>query len=118
MNTHVGPVFKTGEVADAAVQAAQDDNPDHKLIIEDHVAYVRIKAESELIIRAKTMEEYLGRPFVMAELETVLAAAQVTAHKVVERIKGIELAGTVREVLGRVAKGDRDQLNRELSERE
>lgn len=70
----VGPVFKTGEIADAAVLAAQDDNPGGSLIIEDHVAYVRIKAEQEFILRAKTMEEYLGRPFVMAELETVLAS--------------------------------------------
>jgi CheY-like chemotaxis protein len=37
---------------------------------------------------------------------------------VVKPFDPLELAGTVREVLGRVAKGDRDQLNRELSEQE
>lgn len=70
----VGPVFKNGEIADAAVQAAQDDNPNSTLTIDDHVAYVRISANQEFIIRAKTMEEYLGRPFAMSELETVLAS--------------------------------------------
>jgi DNA-binding response OmpR family regulator len=37
---------------------------------------------------------------------------------VVKPFDPLELAGAVREVLGRVARGERDQLNRELSERE
>lgn len=37
---------------------------------------------------------------------------------VVKPFDPVELAGTVREVLGRVSRGDRDQLNRQLSEHE
>jgi DNA-binding response OmpR family regulator len=37
---------------------------------------------------------------------------------VVKPFDPLELSGKVREVLGRVARGERDQLNRELSEQE
>lgn len=70
----VGPVLKSGEIADAAIRAVHEDNPSQELIVEDHVAYVRIKAEHECLIRRQTMEEHLGRPFQMAELEMVLAS--------------------------------------------
>ena len=57
------------------------------------------------------------------EREIVVAAArafvQLTAvGYVVKPFDPIELAGVVRAVLERVARGEREQLNRELSEQE
>lgn len=77
----VGPVLKSGDIAEAAIAAVQDDNPAAALIVENHEAYVRIKAEGQCVIRQSTMEHHLGRPFEMAELETVLAsfAGQIEA---------------------------------------
>jgi toluene monooxygenase system protein D len=67
-----GPLLRGGEIAIAACEAIQEDNPDKRILIEDHRTYVRVEAEGGLIIRRKTMEEILGRPFRMQELEVNL----------------------------------------------
>ncbi|MGD9538953.1 MAG: MmoB/DmpM family protein [Alphaproteobacteria bacterium] len=67
-----GPLLRGGEIAIAACEAIQEDNPDKQILIEDHRTYVRVEAEGGLIIRRKTMEEILGRPFRMQELEVNL----------------------------------------------
>lgn len=67
-----GPLLRGGEIAIAACEAIQEDNPDKQVLIEDHRTYVRVEAEGGLIIRRKTMEEILGRPFRMQELEVNL----------------------------------------------
>lgn len=69
----VGPVLMTGEVADAAIVALDEDNPGKEFEVEDHEAYIRIQTDGDCIIRRKTMEKILGRPFVMQELEVVLS---------------------------------------------
>lgn len=80
-NNMVGPVLRAGELADAAVEALEIDNPDQKFLIEDKIAYVRCATEGECIITRKTMEDILARPFTMQELETVLGsfAGQIEA---------------------------------------
>lgn len=70
----VGPCVRCGEVADAVVEAARDDNPGREVIVEQHSAYLRIKVEQECVIRRDTIEQYLGRAFQMSELQTDLAA--------------------------------------------
>ncbi len=70
----VGPCVRCGDIADAVVEAARDDNPDREVIVEDHSAYLRLKVEGELILRRATIEDYLGRPFQMWELQPELAA--------------------------------------------
>lgn len=67
-----GPLLRGGEIALAAREAIEEDNPDKRLFVEDHRTYVRIEAEGGLIIRRTTMEEILGRPFRMQELEVNL----------------------------------------------
>ncbi|MSO73845.1 MAG: monooxygenase [Alphaproteobacteria bacterium] len=67
-----GPLLRGGEIAMAACEAIQEDNPEKQVLIEDHRTYVRVEAEGGLIIRRKTMEEILGRPFRMQELEVNL----------------------------------------------
>ena len=70
----VGPVLSAGEIADAAVEAIYQDNPDQDIRIEDHTAYIRIETQTECLIRRQTLEACLGRPFQMQELETVLSS--------------------------------------------
>jgi toluene monooxygenase system protein D len=70
----VGPVLRAGDIAEAAVAAAHLDNPGVDLSIEDRVAYVRLHAPAELMLRRASIEELLGRPFGMHELGVVLAA--------------------------------------------
>lgn len=72
-NNRVGPVIRACEIARAVIEAAQEDNPGREIVVDDQMAYVRISTDGELIIRRATLEEALGRPFQMAELELNLA---------------------------------------------
>ena len=36
----VGPVLRTGDVADAVIEAIQEDNPGREFVIADKVSYV------------------------------------------------------------------------------
>ena len=73
-NNRVGPVFRAGEVAQAAIIAAETDNPGKEIIIEDRVAYVRIYTDDEFILTREAMSEALGRTFEMREVEINLAS--------------------------------------------
>ncbi len=73
-NNQVGPVLRSGEVADAAIEAVSLDNPDKEINVEDHHAYIRVEMDRECIIKQQTMESCLGRPFRMQELEAVLGS--------------------------------------------
>ncbi len=70
----VGPVLRAGEVADAVVEALQEDNPGKEFRVEDRVAYVRVETEGECVVRAGTVARVLGRPFKIAELEVNLSS--------------------------------------------
>ena len=74
LDNSVGPVLSAGEIADAAIEAIHQDNPDQDVIVENHVAYIRVETDTECMIRRETMEACLGRPFQMQELETVLSS--------------------------------------------
>lgn len=73
-NNSVGPVLRAGEVADAVVEALQEDNPGKEFVVEDRVAYVRAETEGECVVRAETVARLLGRPFRIAELEVNLSS--------------------------------------------
>lgn len=72
-NNRVGPVIRACEIARAVIEAAHEDNPDREITVDDQIAYVRISTDGELVLRRATLEEALGRPFQMAELELNLA---------------------------------------------
>jgi toluene monooxygenase system protein D len=69
LNNMAGPVFRGGDMAMVAVDAIKEDNPGKDIKIVDHGAYLRVEADGGLIVRRKTMEEILGRPYSMQELE-------------------------------------------------
>ncbi|MGR9091597.1 MAG: MmoB/DmpM family protein [Gammaproteobacteria bacterium] len=73
-NNRVGPVMRSGEIADAVIEAAEMDNPDKDITVEDMNAYLRISADGELILTRESIEACLGRPFRMAELEINLSS--------------------------------------------
>ena len=70
----VGPVMQTGDVATAVIEAVEEDNPGKEIHLDDHGAYVRLDVEDECIIRRVTVEEMIGRPFKMYELEASMSA--------------------------------------------
>lgn len=73
-NNRVGPVLRACSITAGVVEAAEEDNPGKDIRVDDKLAYVRIEAEGELILRRKTLEQALGRPFRMSELEINLGS--------------------------------------------
>lgn len=74
LNNRVGPVLRQGALAKAVVEAAEVDNPDRTITVDDKVAYVRISTDGEMILRRATIEEMLGQPFQMRDLEVELSS--------------------------------------------
>lgn len=73
-NNRVGPVLRASPLTAAVIEAAEEDNPDKTIRVDDKLAYVRIDCEGELILRRATIERALGRPFRMSELEVELGS--------------------------------------------
>mgnify|MGYP001481658323 FL=1 len=44
-NNKVGPIMRQGELAEAIKEAAEIDNPDKIITVEDNLAYLRIQTD-------------------------------------------------------------------------
>lgn len=73
-NNRVGPVMRAGELANAVIEAAREDNPGREIRVDDKRAYLRIDTDDEMILRRETIEIALGRPFKMNDLEMDLSS--------------------------------------------
>lgn len=73
-NNLVGPVMRAGDLAMAVIEAARVDNPGKEVFVEDKRAYIRIHTEHEMVLHRETIEEELGRPFKMNDLEVDLSS--------------------------------------------
>lgn len=73
-NNRVGPIIRAGEVAQAAVDAAEIDNEGREIFVQDRHAYIRLEADNEFVLQRATMEEMLGRPFETKEIEINLGS--------------------------------------------
>lgn len=82
INNMVGPIMRQGALAKAVAEAAEIDNPDKAIQCDDKVAYLRIQTEGELMLTRATIEEMLGKPFRMTELEVDLSsfAGRIDTH--------------------------------------
>lgn len=74
LNNKVGPILRQGALATAVAEAAEIDNPDKKISVEDKMAYVRVMTDGEMLLKRATIEEMLGKPFKMHELEVELSS--------------------------------------------
>lgn len=72
----VGPVARgfDPDIVDALVTAIEIDNPDAKIVVEDHGGYVRIHAPHRLRLTRASLEEAVGRPFPLAGLEPAIVS--------------------------------------------
>ena len=68
----VGPVVTDGELADALIYAIEQDNDGAEPIVEDHGAYVRVHLPDYCRVTRASLEEALGRPFKMTQLELAM----------------------------------------------
>ncbi len=74
LNNRVGPILRQGALAKAVAEAAEIDNPGRTITVDDKVAYVRVSTDGEMLLRRSTIEEMLGKPFRMSELEIELSS--------------------------------------------
>lgn len=65
----VGPIIRSGDLADAVVDAVIDDNPDREVMVFEREDYVRIHTERDCLLTKASIEKHLGRAFDMAMLE-------------------------------------------------
>ena len=63
-----GPLLRSGEMAQAIVEALAEDNPGKALTVADHSGYIRVEGPEGLVLRRETVTSILGRPFRMEEL--------------------------------------------------
>ena len=73
-NNMVGPVMRAGDLAMAIIEAAKVDNPGKEVFVDDKRAYIRIHTEHEMVLHRATIEDELGRPFKMNDLEVDLSS--------------------------------------------
>ena len=65
----VGPILRSGEIADAAIGAIQEDNPGKQVTVVDRGDYVRIHTEGRCRLTKSTFEKHLGRTYDLPMLE-------------------------------------------------
>lgn len=67
-----GPLLRNNEMAQAIIEAIQEDNPGKQMTVADHTGYIRVEGPDGLLLRRTTVESILGRPFRMQELELIM----------------------------------------------
>jgi toluene monooxygenase system protein D len=72
----VGPVIRgmDEDIINAVIDAAEEDNPDKEIMIEDRGGYVRIQTDGKMRLTEASMVQALGRPFRLSELEPSLVS--------------------------------------------
>ena len=65
----VGPIFRSGEIAEAAIDAIAEDNPGQTVFVVDRGDYIRVHTDHNCVLRRATMEKHLGRDYELCRLE-------------------------------------------------
>lgn len=87
LNNRVGPVLRPGALANAVIEAAEIDNPGKSIAVDDKLAYVRVSTDGEMLLRRVTIEEMLGKPFQMSELEVELSSFSGRIENTAEQVR-------------------------------
>ncbi|WP_377645397.1 MmoB/DmpM family protein [Oryzobacter terrae] len=84
----VGPVIQAGELAEAIAEATRVDNPGKRVEVRHRGSYVRIEVDGgECVIRRETVEQQLGRPFRMRDLEVSMPSFVGRIETSTERVR-------------------------------
>lgn len=65
----VGPVVRSGEIAEAVIDAVEADNPGLDVLVLDRGDYVRVHTSRECRLTQASLTHFLGRPYELATLE-------------------------------------------------
>jgi toluene monooxygenase system protein D len=67
-------VLQAGEIATAVVDAIRMDNPGMDVDLVDRGSYIRVHTVGRCRLTRQSLEEVLGRPIELSEIEPVLAS--------------------------------------------
>jgi hypothetical protein len=70
----VGPVLRSGELADAVIEAIRIDNPGSEIDLVDRGAYIRVQTLGRCRLTRDSFAEALGRPAELNEIEPWLTS--------------------------------------------
>ena len=70
----VGPVIRSGPLAEAIIDAVADDNPGCDVLVLDRDDYVRIHTAQTCRLTRASLERHLGQPVQLATLEIDMPA--------------------------------------------
>ena len=65
----VGPIIRSGDVADAVIDAVEADNPSRDVYVLDRDDYVRIHTPTECVLSLASIQSQLGADYDLAMLE-------------------------------------------------
>ncbi len=65
----VGPVMRSGDIAEAVIDAVADDNPERDVFVTDRGDYVHIHTLMDCRLTRASLERNLGRDYDLALLE-------------------------------------------------
>lgn len=65
----VGPVIRSGNLAEAVIDAIEVDNPESDVLVLDREDYVRIHTTGRCRLTAASLQQALGQPYPLAALE-------------------------------------------------
>ena len=70
----VGPVIRAGTLAEAVIDAVEEDNPGQDVMVLDREDYVRIHTNGRCRLTLASMQKALGRGFQLSALEIDMPA--------------------------------------------
>jgi hypothetical protein len=65
----VGPVMRSGDLADAVIDAVAEDNPDRDVYVTDRGDYLHIHTLNDCRLTRASLERNLGRSYDLSMLE-------------------------------------------------
>jgi len=70
----VGPIMRSGEIAEAVIDAVADDNPNCDVYVTDRGDYLHIHTLHDCRLTKASMERNLGRIYDLAMLEIEMSS--------------------------------------------
>jgi hypothetical protein len=83
----VGPIMRAGPLADAMVDAIEEDNPSSDVYVLDRDDYVRIHTTHECRLKRETLVKHLGREISLAQLEVQMPSFKGRLETRTEQIR-------------------------------
>jgi len=83
----VGPVIRTGALAEAVIDAVIDDNPEREVFVIERGDYVRIHTDHDCILTKASMEKHLGRNFDLAMIEAEMPSFKGRMQSTTEQMR-------------------------------